>query len=81
MQNTSEMYISKVLVPPVPPAMQEIERLKSERPTWERRTRWEGMRAVFGGQPSLVWINPFAGLRLRHLLATRTRKSGPEFSV
>ncbi|XP_012683544.1 palmitoyltransferase ZDHHC7-like [Clupea harengus] len=59
----------------------EIERLKSERPTWERRTRWEGMRVVFGGKPSLVWINPFAGLRLRHLLSTRTRKSGPEFSV
>lgn len=59
----------------------EIERLKSERPTWERRMRWDGMRAVFGGQPSLVWINPFAGLRLRHLLATRARKSGPEFSV
>ncbi|XP_062403457.1 palmitoyltransferase ZDHHC7-like [Sardina pilchardus] len=59
----------------------EIERLKSERPTWERRTRWEGMRLVFGGQPSLVWVNPFAGLRLRHLLARRSRKSGPEFSV
>ncbi|KAL2093047.1 hypothetical protein ACEWY4_010359 [Coilia grayii] len=59
----------------------EIERLKSERPTWERRLRWEGMRAVFGGKPSLLWINPFAGLRLRHLLATRMRKSGPEFSV
>lgn len=27
----------------------EIERLKSEKPTWERRLRWEGMKSVFGG--------------------------------
>lgn len=58
----------------------EIERLKNEKPTWERRVRWEGMRMVFGGQPSLLWINPFAGLRLRRLLS-RTRKGGAEFSV
>ena len=60
---------------------QEIERLKNEKPTWERQVRWEGMRSVFGGKPSLLWINPFAGLRLRRLLATRSRKAGPEFSV
>ncbi|XP_064168102.1 palmitoyltransferase ZDHHC7 [Anguilla rostrata] len=59
----------------------EIERLKNEKPTWERRVRWEGMKTVFGGQPSLLWINPFAGLRLRRLLMTRSRKGGPEFSV
>ncbi|KAG9341998.1 hypothetical protein JZ751_018316 [Albula glossodonta] len=59
----------------------EIERLKNEKPTWERRVRWEGMKTVFGGQPSLLWINPFAGLRLRRLLTTRSRRGGPEFSV
>ncbi|KAJ8248975.1 hypothetical protein GJAV_G00229800 [Gymnothorax javanicus] len=59
----------------------EIERLKNEKPTWERRVRWEGMKTVFGGQPSLLWINPFAGLRLRRLLMTRSRRGGPEFSV
>ncbi|CAB1323528.1 unnamed protein product [Coregonus sp. 'balchen'] len=59
----------------------EIERLKNEKPTWERQVRWEGMRSVFGGQPSLLWINPFAGLRLRRLLTTRSRKAGAEFSV
>ncbi|KAJ8252581.1 hypothetical protein COCON_G00218930 [Conger conger] len=59
----------------------EIERLKNEKPTWERRVRWEGMKTVFGGQPSLLWINPFAGLRLRRLLMTRPRRGGPEFSV
>ncbi|KAM9301595.1 LOW QUALITY PROTEIN: palmitoyltransferase ZDHHC7 [Gastrophryne carolinensis] len=57
----------------------EIERLKSEKPTWERRLRWDGMRSVFGGQPSLLWINPFVGLRLRRFL--RARKGGTEFSV
>ncbi|TRY58329.1 hypothetical protein DNTS_031774 [Danionella cerebrum] len=58
----------------------EIERLKNEKPTWERRVRWEGMKVVFGGPPSLLWFNPFAGLRLR-LLMVRARKSGAEFSV
>lgn len=58
----------------------EIERLKNEKPTWERRLRWEGMRSVFGGSPSLLWINPFAGLRVRRLMI-RTKKGGTEFSV
>ncbi|NXK01867.1 ZDHC7 Palmitoyltransferase, partial [Herpetotheres cachinnans] len=58
----------------------EIERLKSEKPTWERRLRWEGMKSVFGGQPSLLWINPFAGFQIRRLLL-RAKKGGPEFSV
>lgn len=59
----------------------EIERLKNEKPTWERRLRWEGMKAVFGGPPSFLWFNPFSGLRLRRLPMTRTRRSGVEFSV
>lgn len=59
---------------------QEIERLKSEKPTWERRLRWEGMKSVFGGPPSLLWMNPFVGFRFRRL-QMRTRKGGPEFSV
>lgn len=58
----------------------EIERLKSEKPTWERRLRWEGMKSVFGGPPSLLWMNPFVGFRFRRL-QTRPRKGGPEFSV
>lgn len=59
---------------------QEIERLKSEKPTWERRLRWEGMKSVFGGPPSLLWMNPFVGFRFRRL-QTRPRKGAPEFSV
>lgn len=59
----------------------EIERLKNETPTWERRLRWEGMIAVFGGPPTLRWINPFAGLRINHLLMTCTRHGGVEFSI
>uniref|UniRef100_A0A8C5W1M7 Zinc finger DHHC-type palmitoyltransferase 7 n=1 Tax=Microcebus murinus TaxID=30608 RepID=A0A8C5W1M7_MICMU len=58
----------------------EIERLKSEKPTWERRLRWEGMKSVFGGPPSLLWMNPFVGFRFRRL-PMRPRKGGPEFSV
>lgn len=60
----------------------EIERLKNEKPTWERRVRWDGMKAVFGSPPSLLWCNPFTGLRLRRLiLLTYSRRSGSEFSV
>ncbi|XP_047453393.1 palmitoyltransferase ZDHHC7-like [Mugil cephalus] len=59
----------------------EIERLKNEKPTWERRTRWVGLRAVFGGQPSLLWISPFAGLKLPTLFPKRNWKGGAEFSV
>ncbi|XP_067345822.1 palmitoyltransferase ZDHHC7 isoform X3 [Channa argus] len=60
----------------------EIERLKNEKPTWERRVRWDGMKAVFGGPPSLLWCNPFTGLRLRRLLlSTYGRRGGSEFSV
>ncbi|EHB09415.1 Palmitoyltransferase ZDHHC7 [Heterocephalus glaber] len=58
----------------------EIERLKSEKPTWERRLRWEGMKSVFGGPPSLLWMNPFVGFRFQRLQA-RPRKGSPEFSV
>lgn len=60
---------------------QEIERLKNEKPTWERQTRWAGLRSVFGGQPSLMWISPFAGLKLQTFLPRRTWKGGAEFSV
>uniref|UniRef100_UPI00358E8483 palmitoyltransferase ZDHHC7-like isoform X3 n=1 Tax=Myxine glutinosa TaxID=7769 RepID=UPI00358E8483 len=42
----------------------EIERLKGEKPSWERRGSWEGMRAVFGGRPSLAWFSPLDGLFL-----------------
>lgn len=62
--------------------LQEIERLKNEKPTWERRVRWDGMKAVFGGPPSLLWCNPFTGLRLRRLmLLPHGRRGGSEFSV
>ncbi|KAA8590426.1 hypothetical protein FQN60_014360 [Etheostoma spectabile] len=59
----------------------EIERLKNEKPTWERQTRWAGLRLVFGGPPSLLWISPFAGLKLPTLLPRRSWKGGAEFSV
>uniref|UniRef100_A0A3Q2U7Z6 Palmitoyltransferase n=1 Tax=Fundulus heteroclitus TaxID=8078 RepID=A0A3Q2U7Z6_FUNHE len=60
----------------------EIERLKNEKPTWERHMRWDGMKSVFGGPPSLLWCNPFTGLRLRRLLVvTQGRRAGSEFSV
>ncbi|XP_028812791.1 palmitoyltransferase ZDHHC7 isoform X2 [Denticeps clupeoides] len=59
----------------------EIERLKNEKPTWERQLHWEGMKAVFGGPPSLLWLNPYAGLQLWHLLMIHRHKGGSEFYV
>ncbi|XP_067905237.1 palmitoyltransferase ZDHHC7 [Heterodontus francisci] len=58
----------------------EIERLKNEKPTWERKLRWEGMKNVFGGRPSFLWINPFSGIRIRRLIP-RAMKGGAEFAV
>lgn len=73
-----EHFIQKACVG----VLQEIERLKNEKPTWERRTRWDGMKAVFGGPPSLLWCNPFTGLHLRRLKRlTQARRPGSEFSV
>lgn len=60
---------------------QEIERLKNEKPTWERQTRWAGLRSVFGGQPSVQWMSPFVGLKLPTLGPRRTWRGGAEFSV
>ncbi|XP_060936026.1 palmitoyltransferase ZDHHC7-like [Limanda limanda] len=59
----------------------EIERLRNEKPTWERRTCWAGLRSVFGGRPSLLWMSPFAGLRLSSFVPKRTWRGGAEFSV
>ncbi|KAM3609966.1 uncharacterized protein V6R79_023204 [Siganus canaliculatus] len=59
----------------------EIERLKQEKATWERRTRWAGLRAVFGGPPSLMWFSPFAGLKLPPFHLRHTWRGGAEFSV
>uniref|UniRef100_A0A8B9BYS2 Palmitoyltransferase n=1 Tax=Anser brachyrhynchus TaxID=132585 RepID=A0A8B9BYS2_9AVES len=39
-----------------------IERLKNQKPTWERISGWEGMRAAFGGAFSLAWLSPFSNL-------------------
>lgn len=42
--------------------LQGIERLKKQKPTWERTSGWEGMKAAFGGTLSLSWLNPFSNL-------------------
>ncbi|KAI3371350.1 hypothetical protein L3Q82_023563, partial [Scortum barcoo] len=65
------------------PLSTEIERLKNEKPTWERPglAGREGSASVFGGRPSLTWISPFAGLHLPTLLHRRTWRGGAEFSV
>ncbi|XP_005017390.1 palmitoyltransferase ZDHHC3 isoform X1 [Anas acuta] len=39
-----------------------IERLKNQKPTWEKISGWEGMRAAFGGAFSLAWLSPFSNL-------------------
>ncbi|XP_063181433.1 palmitoyltransferase ZDHHC3 isoform X1 [Chroicocephalus ridibundus] len=39
-----------------------IERLKNQKPTWEKTSGWEGMKLAFGGAFSLAWFNPFSNL-------------------
>ncbi|CAM4515651.1 unnamed protein product [Lepidochelys olivacea] len=39
-----------------------IERLKNQKPTWEKVSSWEAMKLAFGGNFSLSWFNPFSGL-------------------
>ncbi|XP_052650491.1 palmitoyltransferase ZDHHC3 isoform X1 [Harpia harpyja] len=39
-----------------------IERLKNQKPTWEKISGWEGMKLAFGGAFSLAWFNPFSNL-------------------
>ncbi|XP_029951618.1 palmitoyltransferase ZDHHC7-like [Salarias fasciatus] len=43
--------------------------------------RWAGLSSVFGGPPSLLWISPFAGLKLPLFPWKRPRRGGAEFSV
>lgn len=42
--------------------LQGIERLKNQKPTWEKVSGWEGMKLAFGGAFSLGWFNPFSNL-------------------
>ncbi|XP_051466594.1 palmitoyltransferase ZDHHC3 isoform X1 [Apus apus] len=42
-----------------------IERLKNQRPTWEKISGWEGMKLAFGGAFSLGWFNPFSDLNCK----------------
>ncbi|XP_056272389.1 palmitoyltransferase ZDHHC7-like [Pseudoliparis swirei] len=54
---------------------------ENQQPTWQRQTRWAGLRSVFGGPPSLLWVSPFAGIKLPTLLPRRSWRGGAEFSV
>lgn len=45
--------------------LQGIERLKNQKPTWERTSGWEGMKLAFGGAFSLGWFNPFSDLNCK----------------
>ncbi|KAM4658470.1 palmitoyltransferase ZDHHC3 isoform 4-T7 [Amazona ochrocephala] len=42
-----------------------IERLKNQKPTWERTSGWEGMKLAFGGAFSLGWFNPFSNVNCK----------------
>ncbi|KAM9025393.1 palmitoyltransferase ZDHHC3 isoform 1-T4 [Guaruba guarouba] len=42
-----------------------IERLKNQKPTWERTSGWEGMKLAFGGAFSLGWFNPFSNMNCK----------------
>lgn len=42
-----------------------IERLKNQKPTWEKISGWDGMKLAFGGAFSLGWFNPFSNLNCK----------------
>ncbi|XP_066048883.1 palmitoyltransferase ZDHHC3 isoform X1 [Chamaea fasciata] len=42
-----------------------IERLKNQKPTWEKISGWQGMKLAFGGAFSLGWFNPFSNLNCK----------------
>ncbi|XP_053570439.1 palmitoyltransferase ZDHHC3 isoform X1 [Bombina bombina] len=37
-----------------------IERMKKENPTWEKISKWEGLKQAFGGSFTPGWLSPFS---------------------
>ncbi|MBN3325883.1 ZDHC3 Palmitoyltransferase, partial [Atractosteus spatula] len=54
--------IAELLIPTSSSSTGGIERLKGQTPSWEKTGCREGMKAAFGGPPSLAWLSPFTDL-------------------
>ncbi|XP_057223675.1 palmitoyltransferase ZDHHC3 isoform X1 [Malurus melanocephalus] len=58
-----------------------IERLKNQKPTWEKISGWEGMKLAFGGAFSLGWFNPFSNLNCESPATAGAVAAAPESEI
>ncbi|KAK2517497.1 palmitoyltransferase ZDHHC3 isoform X1 [Columba livia] len=58
-----------------------IERLKNQKPTWEKISGWEGMKLAFGGAFSLGWFNPFSNLNCRSPVPAEAAAAAPASAI
>ncbi|XP_027531431.1 palmitoyltransferase ZDHHC3 isoform X1 [Neopelma chrysocephalum] len=58
-----------------------IERLKNQKPTWEKISGWEGMKLAFGGAFSLGWFNPFSNLNCERPAPAEAAAAAPASEI
>ncbi|XP_032843938.1 palmitoyltransferase ZDHHC3 isoform X1 [Tyto alba] len=58
-----------------------IERLKNQKPTWEKISGWEGMKLAFGGAFSLGWFNPFSNLNCKSPAPAEAAAAAPASAI
>ncbi|KAM9231501.1 palmitoyltransferase ZDHHC3 isoform 1-T1 [Leptosomus discolor] len=58
-----------------------IERLKNQKPTWEKISGWEGMKLAFGGAFSLGWFNPFSNLNCKSPVPAEMVAAAPASAI
>ncbi|KAM6141990.1 palmitoyltransferase ZDHHC3 isoform 1-T1 [Phoenicopterus ruber ruber] len=58
-----------------------IERLKNQKPTWEKISGWEGMKLAFGGAFSLGWFNPFSNLNCESPALAEAAAAAPASAI
>ncbi|XP_058689587.1 palmitoyltransferase ZDHHC3 isoform X2 [Poecile atricapillus] len=58
-----------------------IERLKNQKPTWEKISGWAGMKLAFGGAFSLGWFNPFSNLNCESPAPAEAVPAAPESEI
>nr|XP_009491645.1 PREDICTED: palmitoyltransferase ZDHHC3 isoform X1 [Pelecanus crispus] len=58
-----------------------IERLKNQKPTWEKISGWEGMKLAFGGTFSLGWFNPFSNLNCKSPAPAEAMAAAPASAI
>ncbi|XP_062425435.1 palmitoyltransferase ZDHHC3 isoform X1 [Rhea pennata] len=58
-----------------------IERLKNQKPTWEKISGWEGMKVAFGGAFSLGWFSPFSNLDCKNPPSPEAAAAAPASAI